>query len=307
MYMGTEKKKKNFDHPIVNARYWANASIIVTLIALPSFHVIKFDFANIEFYLFSEKVSWLTTATGFISFWAGSYVITLLADYIYGRLFCGWICSWGSMLRWLSYIRDSAKRKRIPAWTPYGVLAGFSLLATVGLMNWFVDLSVLFKPAHAAFIPVISIFLSSMAVGSLMLWKVGLRFCQEFCPIGWYLGVVSQSHMMRIDFEPANCTLGDVCVRECPMALDPRLLSMETEKDNHNACILCGDCLVSCNKCAAKVEGAKPLQMNTSKYHPIEVDLSNLLDEKKHARKNRGKEVAVNQNIRREFETSSLN
>jgi polyferredoxin len=305
--MDTQKKKKNFSHPIVSARHWVNATIIATLIALPSFYIIKFDFANLTFYLFGEEVSWLTTSTGFISFWAGSYIITLIADYIYGRLFCGWICSWGSMLRWLSYVRDSAKRKRIPTWTPYGALTGFSLLATVGLMNWFVDLGVLFKPDHAAFIPVMSIFLTSIAIGLLMLWKIGLRFCQEFCPIGWYLGVVSQSHMMRIDFEAANCTLGDVCVRECPMALDPRLLSMETDKDNHNACILCGDCLISCNKCAAKVEGAKPLQINTSRYYPIEIDLSNLLDEKKIMRKNKSRVAAVDQKQIVHFEASSLN
>lgn len=193
------------------------------------------------------------------------------------------------MLRWLSYIKDSAKRKRIPVWSPYAVLAGFSLLATVGLMNWFVDLSTLFKPTHSAFAPVTATFTTSVIVGAVMLWKVGLRFCQEFCPIGWYLGVISQKHVMRIDFEAANCTLGDVCVRECPMALDPRLLSMETEKDNHNACILCGDCLTSCNKCAAKVEGPKPLQMVVSSYQPIEIDLSGLLQEKKRMKKSKGR------------------
>lgn len=292
--MATGNNIHKFLHPLEEVRYWVNAVIILTLITLPSFHIIKFDFANLKFYLFTHEVSWLETATGFIGFWAGSYVLTLLADFIYGRLFCGWICSWGSLLRWLSYIRDSAKRKRVPMWVPYAALTGFSLLSTIGLLNWFVDLSTLFSPSHSAFVPVILTFAASVAIGAIMLWKVGLRFCQEFCPIGWYLGVVSQKHVMRIDFEAANCTLGDVCVRECPMALDPRLLSMETEKDNHNACILCGDCLTSCNKCAAKVEGPKPLQMVVSTYQPIDIDLSVLLQEMKHTKKSKRKSVIAN-------------
>jgi ferredoxin-type protein NapH len=270
-----------FSHPLVTARYYVNIAIILTLYALPTFHIIKLDFFRGEFYLFGNEVGWLKAATGFVAFWAGSYVITLLADYIYGRLFCGWICSWGSLLRFLSYARDKAKRKKLPSWAPFSIAIVFSLIATTGLMNWFSDLTILVEPTHQAFIPLLSIYTSLVVIGAVMLWKVGLRFCQEFCPIGMYLGVISQKHRMRIDFDATNCTTGDVCVRECPMALDPRLLSMETDKDNHNACILCGDCLISCNKCAAKVEGQKPLIVGYGHYEPIDIDLSALLDDKK--------------------------
>jgi polyferredoxin len=281
-----KKKRSSFRHGIVTARNWVNASVIATLIALPAFHVIKFDFANAEFFLFGERVHWLTTATGFLGFWAGSYIITILADYLYGRLFCGWICSWGTLLRTLSYSVDKAKRNHIPAWSPTALLVGASLLSSFGLMNWFFDMSILFKPAHAAFIPLVATFASLNLTAGIMLRKVGLRFCQEYCPIGWYLGVISQKHAMRIDFEVANCTLGDVCVRECPMALDPRLLSMESEKD-HTQCILCGDCLTSCNKCAAKVEGEKPLQWNVSRYEAPIVDLAAQLEAKRESKKRR--------------------
>ncbi|MDP4219988.1 MAG: 4Fe-4S binding protein, partial [Bacteroidota bacterium] len=102
--------KSKFRSSVVSARYWVNGLIIATLVALPLFRVIKFDFLNGVFYLFGNETTWLVTATGFLGFWAGSYVLTLLADYVYGRLFCGWICSWGSLLRTLSYIRDATRR-----------------------------------------------------------------------------------------------------------------------------------------------------------------------------------------------------
>jgi polyferredoxin len=287
-----KKKRSGFRHGIVTARYWVNGFVIAALIGLPSFHVIKFDFTNGEFFLFGDRVHWLTTATGFLGFWAGSYVLTILADYVYGRLFCGWICSWGTILRTLSYTADKAKRKKIPVWAPTAMLVGASLLSTFGLMNWFVDMSVLIRPSHAAFVPLMITFVTLNVTAAVMLRKVALKFCQSYCPIGWYLGVISQKHAMRIDFEVANCTLGDVCVRECPMALDPRLLSVATEKD-HTQCILCGDCLTSCNKCAAKVEGEKPLLWHMSRYEQPTVDLAGELEAKREAKKRRTKPQAA--------------
>jgi polyferredoxin len=131
-----------------------------------------------------------------------------------------------------------------------------------------------------------------------MLWKVGLNFCQKYCPIGWYLGVISQKHMMRIDFEAANCTLGEVCVHDCPMALDPRLIAMDTEKDSHSQCILCGDCLTSCNSCAAKIPGEKPLQLRTSVQPLQEIDLEIVLNtmkkEKIEKRKSKRQTTSIN-------------
>ncbi len=280
--------KARFRSKIVTLRYWVNASIILILIGLPAFHIIKFDFLNGKFWLFGNETTWLNTATGFIAFWAGSYIITLLADYILGRLFCGWICSWGTMLRTLSYTKDKAKRNHLPKFAPQAFTLFAALLSTIGLLNWFTDVTFIFDisyKSYTTYVSYLGIFLSLTTTAYIMLWKVGLNFCQSYCPIGWYLGVISQKHMMRIDFEAANCTLGEVCVKECPMALDPRLLAMDTDKDNHSQCILCGDCLTACNACAAKVPGEKPLVLNTSIQPVLEVDLGSILDEMKRKKK----------------------
>ncbi|MDP4228854.1 MAG: 4Fe-4S binding protein [Bacteroidota bacterium] len=291
--------KSKFRSGVVSARYWVNGLIIATLIALPLFHVIKFDFLNGVFYLFGNETTWLVTATGFLGFWAGSYVLTLLADYVYGRLFCGWICSWGSLLRTLSYTRDAAKRKHLFVQAPQVFTVLAALVSTIGLLNWFTDITVLFQPSHKAFAVYLSAFLAITGVSTFMLWKVGLKFCQNYCPIGWYLGVISQKHMMRIDFEPANCTLGEVCVHDCPMALDPRLLAMDTEKDSHSQCILCGDCLTSCNACAAKVPGEKPLQLVTSSQPTVTIDLAGILTQMR-------QEKTEKRKLKKESKTRSL-
>ena len=291
--------KSRFRSNIVTARYWVNGLIVVILIGLPLFHVIKFDFLNGRFYLFCSETTWLQTATGFLGFWAGSYVLTLLADFFYGRLFCGWICSWGSLLRTLSYTKDQARRKHLPHYAPQIFTGLAAILSTLGLLNWFTDVSVLFQITHKSYGTYMTIFLLLTTTSSFMLWKVGLNFCQKYCPIGWYLNVVSQKHMMRIDFEPADCTLGEVCVHDCPMALDPRLLAMDTEKDSHGQCILCGDCLTSCNACAAKVPGAKPLQLRTSVQPVQTIDLQDVLKkmkrEKSEKRKAKKQTHPVNQ------------
>lgn len=281
---------------IVTVRYWVNGAVIVALLVLPILHIVKFDFLNGVFYAFGEKTTWLQTATAFLFIWAGSYVFTLIANYLYGRIFCGWICSWGTLLKTLRYTTETVKQKKLAPIIPHLATLVASLIATVGLLNWFTDLSVLFSPSHSAFVPFVIVFVSLTATAYVMLWKVGLNFCQLYCPIGWYLNVTSQKHMMRIDFEPANCTLGEVCVHDCPMALDPRLLATDTEADSHGQCVLCYDCLSSCNACAAKVPGTKPLTIGISKQPVLELDLIGILkqmrldkDEKRKAKRTAAK------------------
>ena len=145
----------------------------------------------------------------------------------------------GIPLRTLSYTKDETKQKHLRSYSPYAFTVFASILATTGLLNWFTDLSVLYRPTHSPFLLFLLIFASLTAISTSVLWKVGLRFYQSYCPIGVYLAVTSQKHTMRIDFEPANCTLGEVCIHDCPMALDPRLPAMETENDTHTQCILC--------------------------------------------------------------------
>lgn len=269
--------KSRFRAGVVTARYWVNIAVILILVVLPLFHIIKFDFLNGEFYTFGQSTHWITTATAFLGFWAGSYLITLTADYIYGRLFCGWICSWGSMLKALRYTGEKVKRKKLSPYVTEGVTFLMALLSTVGLLNWFTDITVLFQTSHKAFGPFLAIFTVSTVGSFIMLRYVGLKFCQDYCPIGWYLGVLSQKHMMRIDFEPANCTLGEVCVHDCPMAMDPRLLATDGDINNHATCVLCFDCISSCNACAAKVPGTKPLTVGIGTQPTLEVDLEGVL------------------------------
>ncbi len=250
---------RKFRSPIVSARYVVNTFIILALFAIPSVQLIKFDILGGKTYLLGAEENWLTVLTVFLSLWAGTYVFILISDYLFGRLFCGWLCSWGSLLRTLRYLDDRVKRKKLPRMLVPLATFGAALIATLGLVNWFFDLSILFQPAEAAFIPFTTSFLVTVGIGYVMLYKVGLTFCQKYCPIGWYLGTLSQKNLLHIDFQAVTCTVGDVCVRDCPMALDPRLLVTGQENASFSQCILCADCLTACNKCAAKVEGETPL------------------------------------------------
>jgi len=253
--------KKKFRSSIVTWRYVSNAAIVLVLLLAPLFKVIKFDFAHGDFFLLGKPNSFVNTLSVFLAIWAGSYLITLLADFVWGRLFCGWICSFGTLLRTLSYTVDKTKRKKLPSYAPQLFTGLAAVLSTLGLMNWFFDLGVLYHPQDSAFVAVLSTFVVFTVVSVLVLWKVGLNFCQVYCPIGWYLTTVSQKHALRITFAEESCTHRDVCVRECPMALDPKALDTMTDVNNHALCILCGDCLTACNMCAAKVPGSKPLSM----------------------------------------------
>ena len=61
------------------------------------------------------------------------------------------------------------------------------------------------------------------------------------------------------------------------MAMDPRLLATDGEINTHSQCVLCFDCISSCNACAAKVPGTKPLTIGISKQPTYEIDLEQIL------------------------------
>ncbi len=195
-----QNKKRKFRSPVVTWRYVVNTAIVLGLILVPSLKIIKFDFAHGEFFLLGNPSTFVITTSVFLAVWAGSYVITLLADFVWGRLFCGWICSFGSLLRSVSYTIDQTKRKKLPGYAPQLFTSLAAVLSTLGLMNWFFDLGVLVHPGESWFVVMMSLFISLSAIGWFMLWKVGLKFCQVYCPIGWYLTAVSQKHALRISF-----------------------------------------------------------------------------------------------------------
>ena len=65
-------------------------------------------------------------------------------------------------------------------------------------------------------------------------------WCRYLCPLGALWSPMNKISLLRIEFEPKRCINCGLCVRACPMGLDPRVQVMSPE------CIVCSKCVEVC-------------------------------------------------------------
>jgi ferredoxin-type protein NapH len=228
-------------------RFAFNVISAITLVIFPVFHLIKMDFANGNYYLWGHyTTNWTKPAIWTFSLWIALYTVTFVINYFYGRFFCSFICTEGWLIRGVKVLYDRLYR--------HGKKLQFNIIVfvlntilTLILLNWIVDLSVLFKPYHPAFWWVSFLTYGLIALNYLAIGWLRQKWCRYFCPIGLYLEVFNQKMRWRITYDQKTCTECLECVRACPIALDPRKLKDELDTTSGlKACYMCGKCVDAC-------------------------------------------------------------
>lgn len=87
-------------------------------------------------------------------------------------------------------------------------------------------------------------------IGTLYWWKIALLllvivasiftrrpFCSVICPLGAFLGLFNKISLLKLTFIEDKCYNCNLCVRDCPMGLDPRKDFQSPE------CIRCMNCV----------------------------------------------------------------
>lgn len=192
-----------------------------------------------------------------------STLILIVVAFLFGPIFCGWLCPAGAIPEYLSkFISDKYKIdwgkhvSIIPI--RYGFFLAFILAPFFGvylaceLCNYFVfDLFINF-----VLVGRIVAFSSSLILTSI-LWvivlgiftKGGRGFCNFLCPVGalsnlsWMIGnKLKIAKILKINKE--KCIHCNLCVRSCPMdAISVKNGAQKIELEN---CILCNDCKDVC-------------------------------------------------------------
>jgi len=67
-------------------------------------------------------------------------------------------------------------------------------------------------------------------------------FCRSFCPLGGFLAFIGRKRSLLVKADSANCTDCGLCIRVCPMGLNPQIGEGESAY-----CWNCGECLDSCH------------------------------------------------------------
>lgn len=196
-------------------------------------------FQNAVLFLFGKKVM--------LAFFV-PFVVLMILTYLYGKVWCGWLCPLGGLQefiylgRWPK-LRDSKFFSLFRTKIAQVVMRSIQMVAFVALlivliikqMPYYCQIDP-FKPLFRLAVNgvLMWILVSVLIVSSLLIYR---PFCKAFCPVGLMLNLVSLipgAHRVGIDAE--GCKHCKRCEKKCQMS------AIRNDKVD-NTCIHCGECI----------------------------------------------------------------
>ena len=185
-------------------------------------------------------------------------VAVLPITILFGRFFCGYLCSFGAMgdlLWWASSkiikkpIIVSAKTDRVLKWLKYVIL----FLAVVFVWTLAIPINSTYSPWNVfgmystpkgwtdatALLSVGGALLLLIIVGDFLIERF---FCKYVCPLGAIFAVLSYFRLYRIKKPTGSCGACQLCTRKCSMGI--QLKEMDQVKSGE--CIDCYRCVDVC-------------------------------------------------------------
>ena len=169
--------------------------------------------------------------------------------YVFGRVWCGWVCHLGALQEFLhkpsaiAALR-SERAQRTMRWLRYGLFAALAVQLVVMKENLFIHIDP-FKVAFnlRSFYLTGWILLAILLVSSLHLYR---PFCRSACPVGLVLGWVSRlPHASKLGISD-DCRTCKLCTAACaPQAIQTVNREIRVRYED---CIACGTCMDACRK-----------------------------------------------------------
>ncbi|MBQ3708629.1 MAG: FMN-binding protein [Clostridia bacterium] len=193
-------------------------------------------------------------------------LIVLGVSALWGRFFCGYLCSFGAAQELIYTIprRLLGSKKRIPAkadaalkWVKYAVFACIVLFVWTlelpvdsSLSPWGVFGMLVSGNAammKAAFPTIGFVLLVCILVGSFFVERL---FCRYLCPLGALFTPLSKFRLYRIGKKQRGCTGCRVCTRQCPMGIEVH----RGERVTSGECVDCMRCTELCRPAALRAD-----------------------------------------------------
>ena len=218
----------------------------------------------------------------------GVIVFLVALTLLFGRVYCSVICPLGVMQDIISWFAGRRKKNRFsysPAknWLRYAVLAIFivTLAAGFGAVALLVaPYSAFGRIAQNLFAPLwkwgnnllayiaervdsYAFYSTDVVVGSwatfavavvtlivlaILAWRNGRTYCNTNCPVGTVLGALSRFSLLKPVIDTDKCINCGLCARKCKASC----IDAKNHSIDYSRCVVCMDCLESCNKGAIK-------------------------------------------------------
>ena len=166
--------------------------------------------------------------------------VTLVSTILWGRVYCGRICAFGAFTQLVDAVVPDRFKWNVPralemraAWIKFGILGGalaYFLVTKNPLIYPYIEPFWMFG-LHLR-TPVLLAMLGSLLVASIFVRNL---YCRFLCPLGAFLGVLSNLTVFRIK-RWSECNTCKICQKACEWgAIDgPKILKTE--------CVRCDDC-----------------------------------------------------------------
>jgi len=176
-------------------------------------------------------------------------VIGFVLAILFGPVFCGWICPFGSIQEWVGKLGRKIFKRRYNFFIPAKIDRILRYLRYL-VLGWVIYMTAASATlVFAAFDPYFALFnfwSSELAIGGLVVLLVTLAgslfierpWCKYACPYGAVLGITNLFRIFRIRRVPGTCKLDRACDIYCPMNIK---VSEKTIIRDHQ-CISCLEC-----------------------------------------------------------------
>jgi NosR/NirI family transcriptional regulator, nitrous oxide reductase regulator len=167
-------------------------------------------------------------------------VVTVVSTILWGRVYCGRICAFGAFTQLVDAVMPKRWQWNVPralemraAWIKFGILGGalaYFLITKNPLIYPYIEPFWMFG-LHLR-TPVLLVMLGSLLIASVFVRNL---YCRFLCPLGAFLGVLSNLTVFRIK-RWSECNTCKICQKACEWgAIDgPKILKTE--------CVRCDDC-----------------------------------------------------------------
>jgi MauM/NapG family ferredoxin protein len=191
-------------------------------------------------------------------------LITVAFTLFFGRLFCGWVCPFGALHQFVSWLffpkkggcdlpARNAHRKIYSV--KYYLLFALLLTALMGLnlSGFFDPIALTYRSLTLAFTPILlnqyipaqfsfGWVFGVLFIGFLLLNLIYPRFwCRVLCPLGALLGTLAFAPLFKIQRDEKKCTNCNLCALWCQGGDEPQGMHRVRE------CHVCLNCTSSCN------------------------------------------------------------
>lgn len=207
--------------------------------------------------LVNGDFSMYTLSTQLITIFA-----VLLVTAVWGRFFCGFLCSFGTLQEVFFAIRKKAFPKKptiLPRFEHIFRYLKYLVLVFIAVYLWIMAL-----PMDSSFSPwgvfgmlisgnlsVAAAAVKTVGFALLLVFLVGSLFverffCRYFCPLGALFTIVSGKRCYKIRRDESTCTNCGLCERNCSMGVS----ILKTDTVSSGGCIDCMQCVSICpNQC----------------------------------------------------------